>query len=180
MIGLPIHLTLNEMIKPKKVVYCLLFVLNCSRMVFATQKLWLKNMNFDNADNWADKRLPCDTDVIEFASAEMTPVSLGMPITAQQLTLPRNGELRLQDGFSLAALPSTATRNPDNATCRPGGSRSTFNRSTPEEWFNPNNWCQAAPGKTSNCLAANCICGGRGGGYITDCTYFTDNSNLCL
>ena len=125
-----------------KVLIYLFVTLNLMQFSFGSQKRWIQNMNYDNPDNWAEKRIPCAYDAISFPT-ESSPVTLGTPITATEINLPRNGELLLGDKFSLSALSDDVTAT---ATCQPGG-HSMFNRSWPLDWHDPGTWCQLGDGK---------------------------------
>ncbi|XP_064640297.1 protein amnionless-like [Lineus longissimus] len=101
----------------------------------AAYKRWLPNLNYGNPKNWNIGNPPCPNDhVLMPAIAPI--VYMQSNSTVLELVLPMNGEIILGSSMSLT-FPAAPSLAPENCP----GTDATFNRTKPENWFDPKNWC---------------------------------------
>ncbi|PIK37248.1 hypothetical protein BSL78_25913 [Apostichopus japonicus] len=101
--------------------------------VDADVKVWNKNVNFYNQENWDKGRKPCPSDKL-LIKEKSTSIFLQTNGTLKELVLPMDGEIILGSdvGIAFSDDPTTDSECP--------GQDLTFVRKSTESWFNPNNW----------------------------------------
>lgn len=101
--------------------------------IYADTKVWNKNVNFYNGENWGTGRSPCPSDTL-YIPDESTSIFLQTNGTLKELVLPMDGEIVLANDLKLAF-----SDDPLVDTDCPGQDLS-FIRKGSESWLTPDNW----------------------------------------
>ncbi|XP_064602832.1 protein amnionless-like [Liolophura sinensis] len=98
-------------------------------------KQWTANTNFASDKNWDTGHAPCGP--VSVRIPELAPqIYVQLDTTIKELILPNHVELILGDGLNLVFSEQTPTncQNPSTGDVN-------FIATSPEPWFNPDNWC---------------------------------------
>ncbi|OWF38673.1 protein amnionless-like [Mizuhopecten yessoensis] len=99
-------------------------------------KVWMSDANFGNPSNWDKGRQPCGDDIVVIHE-ESPAIYVQVNTTLQQIILPKNGEMILGSGSTLAF-----TNEPDHsAGCLSSGSEIVYNLTYALDWLDYANWC---------------------------------------
>lgn len=96
-------------------------------------KIWQRDVNFGNPDNWSNGKVPCASDSIKFPES-MSIVFMQTNTTLREIRLPLNGALVFDNNVRIAFT--------DDSRVQPEctGQEQSFVHDTPESWFDPANW----------------------------------------
>ncbi|XP_033106347.1 protein amnionless-like [Anneissia japonica] len=98
-----------------------------------SRKHWLKNLNFDNTENWDKNRVPCANDRIIIPNQSES-VYVQTNTTLREMVLPVDGEVVLGQNIVINFASDAAV----DLECN--GEDLTYSRNKIKNWFDPANW----------------------------------------
>ncbi|BES87878.1 single organism signaling [Nesidiocoris tenuis] len=106
-------------------------------------KIWKFDTNFDNAENWDKKALPCKTSEVVFPADAQVPVELPMRYRSSSLLEVRRMVLSRQGSLVFPPIAGGFTLGHEglHASC-PGG-EVKFIRTGRKRWADPSNWLRS-------------------------------------